>query len=125
MDKIQKALISAMMIYALIFLCSFVLMQVMAVDIYYSIITTIFAALVAYAISRYYYFAGMKIKEPLTEGITFGVLATVVMFLIDVPLMVYGFAAEVGWTYFMQLHIMASYSLTVIIPVIAAYVMKK
>ena len=48
----------------------------------------------------------------------------VVMFLIDIPVMVYGFASSMGWSYFMDPNMALGYVLSLVIPVLVAYRMK-
>jgi hypothetical protein len=90
----------------------------------FGIIVLVASVVLTYIISKEYYFKGMKIGNPIKEGLLLGVVMDVVMFLIDIPVMVYGFAAASGWNYFMDWNMALGYVLSVVIPVLVAYRMK-
>lgn len=118
--NIKKMIISAIIQYAVIFLVASALLFIKDENIFGSI-TLVISAIVMFLISKEYYFKGMKISSPLKEGLIFGIIVTLIMFLIEVPVMVYGFAKDMGWSYFMSWHLIIGYALNIIIPIIVAY----
>jgi len=78
---------------------------------------------VTYFVASYLYFK-KKPKEPLKEGICLGIVFAVISFLIEIPVMAYGFAAAQGWAWFTQWNMIVSYVLCVV-AVVAAAMMKK
>jgi len=124
--KIKKAIISGVILYALIFLLASGLMFVAGIqdETIFGSLMVIIVAVLTFLISKNYYFKGMKISNPVKEGLTLGILLLVIVFVIEIPVMVFGFAAENGWNYFMTWHILLGYTLTVIVPILAAYKIK-
>lgn len=118
--NLKKAIVSAIVQYAVIFLVASALLFIKDDNIFGSI-TLLVSAVLTYLISREYYFKGMKVGKPLKEGIMLGVVMDVIIFLIEVPVMVYGFAAQSGWKYFLSWHLILGYLLTIVIPVLVAY----
>ncbi|MFH0832991.1 MAG: hypothetical protein V1900_04690 [Candidatus Aenigmatarchaeota archaeon] len=120
--NIKKALISAVILYALIFLWASILMFVakMTGDAF-SVAMLVSGALLTFIVAKYYYFKSMKIVKPINEGLMLGVVFAVVTFVIEVPVMVYGFASTQGWNYFTSWSIMLSYLLALVVPIAAAY----
>jgi len=86
----------------------------------FGIVIVISSAILAYLLSRYYYFKG-KVKDPAKEGLMLGIVVVVISFIIEIPVMVYGFAAAIGWNYFLSWNIIVGYLLALLIPVFAAY----
>jgi len=121
--NIKKTIISAIIQYAIIFLVASALLFIKDETIFGSI-TLIVSVVLTFLISKYFYFKGMQISNPLKEGLMFGIAVTVIIFLIEIPVMVYGFASQMGWSYFMSWNLIAGYILTIIIPVIVAYKFK-
>ena len=101
---LKKIVISGIVYYAIIFLTYDLFMfgplvlegmALMAVGMVASIIT-------AYMLARDYYFK-KKPKNYLKEGIIYGLGIVVISTLIEVPVMVYGHAKDVGWAWYTQL----------------------
>ena len=118
--KIKKAIISAIILYAIIFLVASALLFIKDETIFGSIIIVI-SSVLTYLISKYFYFKGMKVSNPFKEGFTLGIVLVAIGILIDIPVMVYGFAAQSGWSYFMTWHLIVGYLLALVIPVSAVY----
>jgi hypothetical protein len=118
--NIKKAIVASVILYAVIFLAASALLFIKDENIFGSI-TLVISTVLIYLISKEFYFKDMKIANPIKEGLVLGMVMDVVMFLIDIPLMVYGFAASSGWSYFMNWHMLLGYLLTLIIPVLVAY----
>ena len=93
-------------------------------DTIFGSILVVISVILTFLISREYYFKGVKISSPIKEGLMFGIVLVVVAVLIDIPVMVYGFASQYGWSYFMFWHLQLGYLLTLIIPILVAYRMK-
>jgi hypothetical protein len=95
--NLKKAVASAVVAYALMFLAASALMLWIADIMVYG--TALFLALIVIiaVVTKYYYFEGVKkIKKPLEEGFGLGIVYMLVSIAMDIVLMVYGFAAEVG-----------------------------
>jgi len=119
---IKKALIASFIWYAAMFLLASALMLVVS-DIAFEVSTVILSVILIYIISKYYYF-NKKVKDPLKEGLMFGIVIDAVSFILDTAIMVYGFAIETGWNYFLAWNLMAGYMLVLVIPIFVAYQMK-
>ena len=124
--NIKKAVISALVVYAVLFLVASVIMFSLGVtdDTVFGSIMVVISSVTVFLVVKEYYFKGMKFKNPLKEGLMLGIAMTVLAVLIDVVVMVYGFASDVGWGYFMSWHLVLGYLLGVVIPVLVAYRMK-
>ncbi len=121
--KIKKAIIASLVLYAIIFVVASGAMLVFPKDsTNFKISMPITVAVVTLLVSRYFYFKDVASDDPFTDGLTLGLLFVLVFFIIDVPMMVYGFASAQGWLYFTQLSIMIGYFFLIIIPIIAAYI---
>ena len=118
--NLKKAIISAIILYAIIFLVASALLFIKDENIFGSI-TLIVSAVVMFLISKEYYFKGMKVSNPFKEGLIFGIVVTVIIFLLEVLVMVYGFASNVGWNYFLNWHLILGYLLNIVIPILVAY----
>lgn len=118
--NIKRAIVSAIIQYAIIFLVASALLFIKDENTFGSI-TLIVSIIVLYLISKEYYFKGMKVKDPLKEGLMFGIFITAIIFLIEIPVMVYGFAADKGWNYFTGWHLLLGYLLNIVIPIFVAY----
>lgn len=119
----KKAIVSAVVFYAIVFLAATILMFSLSLagDIFGAAMVVL-VAILAVLLSKYYYFKGMKAKP--MDGLLFGIVMTVAAVLIEIPVMVYGFAKDMGWAYFASWHIMLGYLLVVIIPPILVYLKK-
>ncbi len=70
-----------------------------------------------FLLTRYHYFK-QKPKNPLTDGLLFGILLAAITFIIEVPLIVYGFGMGLE-TYLIWL-VWIQYLLVIISPIVAA-----
>jgi hypothetical protein len=124
--NIKKAVISSLVIYAVLFLVASVIMFSLGIvdDTVFGSIMVVLSSVTVFLVVKEYYFKGMKIKSPLKDGLTVGIFMTVLSVLIDVLVMVYGFASDIGWGYFMSWHLILGYLLGIAISVIVAYRMK-
>ena len=118
--KIKKAIISAIILYAIMFLVASALLFIQNETIFGSILIVL-SVILTFLISKEYYFKGAKISNPIKEGLMLGIVLVIVAVLIDIPVMVYGFASQVGWNYFMYWHLQLGYLLTLVIPILVAY----
>jgi len=119
-----RALLFAVVLYALIFLIASGLMFVFELgSMAFKVTVPIVVAVLTFVIA-YFYFKGVKVTNAFTDGLVVGVVFAVVAFLIDIPAMVYGFQSELGWAYFTQWDLMLGYVLTVIMPILAAFMKK-
>jgi hypothetical protein len=89
-----------------------------------SYLNILVGAVVAYLVAYYFYFK-KKPKEPLKEGLLLGVAFVAISVVIEIPVMVYGFAASTGWAWFAQWNLWASYVLGIVACIIAAKMKKK
>jgi hypothetical protein len=121
---IKKAVIASVVLYAVIFLFASAILSLKG-QMIFGISLLIVSVALTYLISKEYYFKGMKFVSPLREGLLLGMTMNIVMFLIDVPVMVYGFAASAGWNYFLDWNMALGYILSLVIPVLVAYRIKK
>jgi hypothetical protein len=99
----KKAIISGVIFYAMIFLATSIIMFVLGImeGIVFHTLTWIVIALTTYFLASKYYFI-KKVKEPVKEGLLYGIAVAVVSTLFDIPVMVYGFASDVGIAWFYQ-----------------------
>jgi len=118
--RLVKAIVSGVILYAIIFLVASALLFIKNGVIFGSIVTII-GAVVTFLISKFFYFKGMNIANPIKEGLLLGLVLIVVMFAIEVPVMVYGFAKDQGWNYFLSWSMLLGYLLTLLIPILAAW----
>jgi uncharacterized membrane protein (DUF441 family) len=120
--NIKKAIISAIILYAVMFLVASALLSTIGQnDTIFGSILVVLSVTLTFLISREYYFKGVKVSSPIKEGFMFGIVLVIVAVLIDIPVMVYGFAAQSGWNYFMYWHLQLGYLLTLIVPILVAY----
>ena len=123
---IKKALIASVIGYAVTFLVASGLLFMQAQNaMLFSVMVTLFALVLTFVIAKFYYFKGMVMTSFLKEGLLFGILYDVVMIVIDIPVMVYGFAVAQGWSYILSLEMFAGYALTIVVCLIAAYLSKE
>lgn len=120
----KKAIASAVILYALIFLAGSGLMFVATGTTFESVMVVIVAVL-TFLIAKYYYFKGMRRLNAVKDGLMLGVVLVIITIVIDIPVMVYGFAAEQGWSYLMTWHMLLGYLLMLVMPVLAAYKVKR
>ena len=119
---IKKAIMTAVIWYALVFFIASVLMFTFSLTgTLFGIATVVLSAIAGYLLIKYYYFKGMKVKDPVKHGLQLGITILVISFLIEIPVMVYGFAAEQGWSFFIQWNVILGYLIALILPVIVAY----
>jgi hypothetical protein len=121
----KKALLAGVIAYAVIFL---VLSAMMFTPLWgteiQSYINMLVSVVVVYLAAYYIYFK-KKPKKPLKEGLLLGVVFVAVSVIIEIPVMVYGFAASTGWAWFAQWHLLASYVLGIVACIIAAKMKKR
>jgi len=116
--KLGKAIVSGIILYAVIFLAASAMLTLSSTT--FGFIMVILVAVLTFIVSKYFYFKGMQVANPVKEGILLGLALVIVMFIIEVPVMVYGFAKDLGWAYFNTWHIVLGYGLALITPVFAA-----
>lgn len=118
---LKKAIISAVVLYAVIFLVASALMIAVNDEIIFGLATLLISIALTFLVAKKYYFKGMRMAKPVREGLTLGLVMAVVSFAIEIPVMVYGFAAAQGWNWFMTWHVMLGYISMLVVPVFAAY----
>lgn len=118
--NLKKAIVSAIILYAIMFLVASALLFIQDETIFGSILIVL-SIILTFLISKEYYFKGAKVSNPIKEGLMLGIVLVIVAVLIDIPVMVYGFAAQSGWNYFMMWHLLLGYLLTLVIPILVAY----
>ncbi len=118
--NIKRAIVSAVVLYALIFLAASTLLF-MRDNFYFGVLTLAIGSVLTFVISKYYYFKGMKFSSAVREGLMLGIFMAAVTFAIEIPVMVYGFAKDQGWGYFTAWHMMLGYLFMIVLPVFAAY----
>ena len=77
----------------------------------------IVSAVAIFLLTRYYYFR-QKPKNPLIEGLLLGILLAIITFIIEIPLIVYGFG--MGWEIYLFWIVWVQYLLVIVSPIIAA-----
>ena len=122
--NIMKALVSALVLYALTFLVASALLFAITDANMFGAVILLLATILVIVVSKEYYFKGVKVKNPWKEGLALGVVYIAVMFALDVPIMAYGFAAADGWSYFTTWHMALGYLATLLAPVLVAYYKK-
>lgn len=120
---IKKALITAVVLYALIFLVASVLLFVFAEPLF-GFAVLLVSVLLTFYISQQYYFKGKAVKDPIADGLMLGVALVAVIFVLEIVVMVYGFARAQGWAYFTSWHIVVGYTMTLLTPIAVAYTKK-
>ena len=75
------------------------------------------STIVIFLLTRYYYFR-QKPKNPLINGVLLGILLATITFIIEIPLIVYGFG--MGWEIYLFWIVWIQYLLVIIAPIIAA-----
>ncbi len=121
--RFKRAVVSAVILYALIFLIASGLMFNIKLieEVTFGSVMIVVVAALTYVITKYYYFKGIRIESPIKDGLSLGIVLTIIVVAIEIPIMVYGFAAAKGWGYFLTWHIILGYALMTIIPVLSAY----
>ena len=122
--KLLKSIISAVILYAIIFLVASALLFAVPANTFGPIVIILVAAF-TYIVSKFFYFKGIKVANPVKEGLMLGLVFIVVTFILDVFVMVYGFASDQGWSYFMSWEMCLGYVLTLLVPVLAAWKKEK
>ena len=77
----------------------------------------IVSAVAIFLLTRYYYFR-QKPKNPLIDGLLLGILLAIITFIIEIPLIVYGFG--MGWEIYLFWIVWVQYLLVIVSPIIAA-----
>ena len=121
---LKKAVIAGVIFYAVVFLLISAMMFTplwgTTVQTYLNMLVGI---VVAYLVASMYFFK-KKPKEPLVEGLYLGLVFAVLSILIEIPVMVYGFASQMGWAWFAQWNLWAGYVLGILACILAAKMKK-
>ena len=121
----KKIAIAGVINYAIIFLATSIMMFSLGMTgLVFNIVTWLVIALSVYLLAEKYYFT-KKPKKPLNEGLMLGLGIGIISVIIDIPVMVYGFSANLGWIWFTQWELWAGYLVMVIVPVLVAMSKKK
>lgn len=120
----KRAILAAVMAYAVIFL---IISAMMFTPLWgtetQSIINMVAGIVVTYLVAFYFYFK-QKPANYLKEGFWLGVVMTVVSVIIEIPVMVYGFAAAQGWAWLADWHMVVGYALGIVACIVAAKMKK-
>ncbi|MFQ6009941.1 MAG: hypothetical protein ACE5J7_02360 [Candidatus Aenigmatarchaeota archaeon] len=120
----KKAVISGVISYAILFLIISALMGTpLWTSGYINYINLIIVFIVVFLVAQKYYFRGIKPKA--NEGLVLGIIMAIVAFLIEIPVMAYGFAADMGMNWFTQWNILTGYILTIIAALLASKTLGK
>ncbi len=103
MLDLRKAIITSFIYYAVTFLLASLVMiiPIFSAGICNNLAVWAITAITMYSLAMKYYFK-KKVRNPVKEGFMLGIVALIFSILIEVPLMVYGFAANLGWGWFYQ-----------------------
>jgi hypothetical protein len=116
----KQALFTGVTFYAIIFLVTSAMMFTpLWGTLTFNYVSIVLGFALAYFLAKYFYFK-KKPKEPLKEGLLLGLVVAAVSAVLEVPLMVYGYAAQIGWAWFAQWQIIAGYAVSVVACVLAA-----
>lgn len=120
----KRALVSTVVFYAIIFLWASVLMFVLAVptDVF-KVAMVVSGALVVALLAQYHFFKGARPKP--IDGLRFGAFVAVVSALLDIPILVYGFAKDLGWAYFASWDVLLGYAVVAVAPAVIIHLQKK
>jgi hypothetical protein len=77
----------------------------------------IVSAIVIFLLVKYYYFK-QKPENPMNIGLTLGILLAIITFILEVPILVYGFG--MGWEHYHRWYVWIQYLVVIISPIIAA-----
>lgn len=66
-----------------------------------------------------YFYIGKKSKKYYVEGLVLGIVIVAMSILMEIPVMVYGFAADVGWSWFLMWEMWVSYLIVIVASVLA------
>jgi len=109
---LKKGIVSGIVYYAIIFLVASIIMQFTATTtILFDSLMWITTVVAIYLIVKNYY----KPKS-VKDAFMLSVLVAIIAFLIEIPVMVYGFAADQGWSYMMMWDLWIGYLLLLIVP---------
>ena len=121
--NLKKAVIVAVILYAIMFLVATVLMfGLKLTGLSFNAPMLIISAIFMFAILRYYYFKNVKVINPLMDGLKVGTVIAIIIFLIEAPVMVYALAQD--WSFFTQWNVILGYLLSPVITIIVAYMKK-
>jgi hypothetical protein len=99
--NIKKAIVSAVILYAILFLFDLMIRWVlMIVDERFGIIMVVISAITTFLIAKEYYFRGSQLVKPVKEGLMLGLVMLAISFIINLPLWIYnGFISfgQIGW----------------------------
>jgi hypothetical protein len=124
MFDLKKAIISAIVYYAILFLVISALMfGPLKLGTAQTYVNWIIDVVLIYLIGTYYYFT-KKPSNYLKDGLMFGIVVSIITGLIEIPVMVYGFAADQGWAWLMTPEMLVSFILTLIAAVLTAKLKK-
>ncbi len=119
--NIKKAVISGVIIYALLFLAASALLFTVTDQTIFGTISFLVLVILTAVVMKKYYFKGMKVKKPLQEGLGVGIILVLVFLAIEIPVMVYGFASDMAWYYFTSWDILLGYISLLVVPVLVAW----
>ena len=111
----KKTIIIGIVYYAVTFFFSGIARSIMPEVII--VVWWIVSAIVLFLLVKYYYFK-QKPENPIKIGLTLGTLLAIITFIIEVPLLVYGFG--IGWGHYQIWYVWIQYLLVIISPIIAA-----
>jgi predicted membrane channel-forming protein YqfA (hemolysin III family) len=121
---LKRAAIAGVIFYAVIFL---IISAMMFTPLWgtetQTLLNILVGGVVAYLVASMYYFK-KKPKEPVQEGLYLGLVFAAVSIIIEIPVMVYGFASQMGWAWFAQWNLFAGYVFGILACIFAAKMKK-
>ncbi len=120
----KRALITAVIFYAVIFLIISAMMFTPLWGIEaMKYVNLVMGFVLAYLLAWKFYFKAKPVNY-LKEGLCLGLVMAAVSFVIEIPVMVYGYAASQGWNWFMQWNLWAGYVVGIIACILAGKMKK-
>lgn len=124
MVDLKKGLITAVIFYAVIFLvASMFMIAIPSQNIIFHALVWVAVIVVMFLLANYFYFK-TKPTEPIKEGLILSALVLAVSVILDIPVMVYGFSAKTGWSWFAAWELWLGYVLIIATAIVAAKLKK-
>ncbi len=116
--KWKKAVIIGLLYYAVALIVD--ALGASSIPDYFAVMSYVWwtvSTITIFLLTRYYYFR-QKPENPLKDGVLLGILLVTITFIIEIPLIVYGFG--MGWKIYLFWMMWVQYLLVIISPIITA-----